>query len=484
MPYFYNSDKNPVLDPIRAIPVISVSYPEFTLYKSELVTSRDVLESPYLGFQYNFTGGSRRGTFIDINSSTPTYFPSNVFIFKLLHTNIEGIKFGTNTDDMKQFVGELVIEHTSPATSEKSYVCFLLKSSGSDTSAITDIDKIIYKWPNVSITNETPADSITLNLQNIIDVGKEYINYVDQNTGNNVYVFLTPIFIHESSARVIAGYSNKPVTKMFSIDGGSGSSGRKKEKKTAKIGGASNVNTDDIYIDCQPTGVSGDEIQTYNLPINSNAMATNGQLDFMKMSINFFVFVLMIGVVYVSMPKLYYGMVINVVYNSKTKLIGVENQKKRIRSIDYFISFVLILTIIICFFNGFSSEQTELLTAGLFLFVIYILSFVLIQNKKKKEWKNCYSDDDKPPDISQDIFQFVGEGASYLLTKVSKIYIAIILVLFVLLLVVYATGSISSDSFSYAMTSASILVLPISLMIKLSIDYPNKSLPTCLTTPS
>jgi hypothetical protein len=292
MPYFYASDKEPVTDPTTGNAAISFFYPDFILYKSELVTSKDILGSSYLGFQYNFPHGS--GTFIDTNSSTPTYFPSNVFIFKLLHTNIEGIKYGTNGTDTTQFVGELVIEHTSPTTSEKSYACFLLQNSGSDNSAITHIDVIISKWPNKSNTDNTPEKTATIKLGELINTGlsdANYINYIDVNTGNNVYVFLNPIRIRQSTANSIAGYSNRAVTKMFDINGGGSGAGGKKEKKTAKIGGDSNVNTDDIYIDCQPTGVSGDEIQTYNLPINSGALATNGQLDFMKMAINFFVFV-------------------------------------------------------------------------------------------------------------------------------------------------------------------------------------------------
>jgi preprotein translocase subunit SecG len=131
------------------------------------------------------------------------------------------------------------------------------------------------------------------------------------------------------------------------------------------------------------------------------------------------------------------------------------------------------LTILVCFLQGFASEQTGLLTAGLFIFVIFLLSFVLIQNRKMREWKDSFANGQELGGLSHDMTQFLGGGTGYLLSKVSNYYIAMLLVFLVLLFIVYATGSISSNNFSYAMTMLAFILVPISITIRLYVDYPN-----------
>jgi hypothetical protein len=457
MSTFYVSDEKS----IRGRNII-LSYPSYNLYTSEITINNDSLGLPYL--EFNYTYQQKSTNFIDASAQPQTYFTSNAYIFNLLHTNIDGV-------DPTAYVGELVIEHTAATITNKIYACFLLQSSGQPSSTRTDndIDTIV-----ATSTAKTPPASITISPSIALQSGNptipqqnKYIKYTDNNTGNIVYVFLNPIQVNESTATTIAGYSSEAIQSMFNIYGGANYS-------LNQTSGNTN-DTSDIYIDCSPTGVSEEEIKTYSLPIYSDMMNGKSQLDFMKTAVNFFIFVILIGFVYISIPQLYRSVVVNVV--SKIEELSSEEKKlKRIRSIDYFITGVAVLTILVSFSTGFANDDSGSLTTGLFLFVIFILSFVLIQNKKMndKKWMNNLTY--KPGDYLDDyidFFAFMGEGFAYLLNKASQFYFSLLLVLIILLIIPLTTGNIDSDTGRTALTIIAMILIPISVMIKLMVDYPD-----------
>jgi hypothetical protein len=457
---------------------LNFRYDNYTLYNTDVNTKlKDIYNNNYIKFPYLNSPNSVYVSMINKNNYWTT---TNAYILGVVHNNI------TDITDVNQMCGELIIEHlpVSNNSGSKLYVCFFLqKDSNSGTTAPdNDIDNII-KWPKssntnvasiniaLSVINNSPPPSTSGGSEQkkpTIPTQNNYIFYNDTITNNAVLIYLTPIPIKEGNAELVKQYSALPPTDkngkpLFSI-----------APPYDTIIGTNPLNSEnsDIYIDCQPTGVSDEEIKTYNLPINSEMTNTMGKLDFMKTTVNFFVFVILIGLVYFTMPNLYYSIVIDIVLH-QVELSGDNDKCIRIRSIDYFLSFFFALTILICFFKGFSSDQTELLSTGLFLFIIYILSFVLIQNKKVSEWEKetkCIKQGDSVNFDFADFAMFLGEGFNYLLRKVSQFYFAIMLVLIVLVSMPLLTGSMTNESASYILTICSIVMVPVSTVIKLMID--------------
>jgi hypothetical protein len=458
---------------------LNYRYDNYTLYNSDLSTVTDSKNLSYIKFPYL---NSPNSVYVSMINNNNYWTTTNAYVTGVVHHNITDI-----TDD-NQMCGELIIEHlpVSNDNGSKLYVCFFLQedAGAGATATNNDIDNII-NWPKssntnvasfniaLSVINNSPPPSPTggtgtAQTRPTIPTQNNYIFYNDTITNNAVLIYLDPILIKSGNARLVEAYSSSPPTDkngnpLFSIT-----------PPNDTIIGQNPLNSDnsDIYIDCQPTGVSDEEIKTYSLPINSEMTNSMGKLDFMKTTVNFFVFVILIGLVYFTMPNLYYSIVIDIV-SKQQELSGNKDKCIRIRSIDYFLSFLFGLTILICFFKGFSSEQTELLSTGLFLFVIYILSFVLIQNKKVSEWEketHCIHEGDSVNFDFTDFAMFLGEGFNYLLRKVSQFYFAIMLVLIVLVSIPLLTGSMTNKSASYILTICSIVMLPVSTVIKLMID--------------
>jgi hypothetical protein len=473
MANFNTSDKDPV-DKQK----LNFRYDNYTLYNSDLSTETDSKKLSYIKFPYL---NSPNSVYVSMINNNNYWTTTNAYVTGVVHHNITDI-----TDD-SQMSGELIIEHlpVSNDNGSKLYVCFFLNDGATGATAINnDIDNII-NWPKssntnvasiniaLSVINNSPPPSTTAGTGSAqskptIPLQNDYIFYNDTLTNNAVLIYLTPIPIKSGNATMLANYSSLPPTDkkgnpLFSIT-----------PPSDTIIGQNPLNSDnsDIYIDCQPTGVSDEEIKTYNLPINSQMTNSMGKLDFMKTTVNFFVFVILIGLVYFTMPNLYYSIVIEII-KKKTDLPTDKDKCIRIRSIDYFLSFFFALTILVCFFKGFSADQTELLSTGLFLFVIYILSFVLIQNKKVSDWEKetqCIHEGDSVKFDFADFALFLGEGFNYLISKVSQFYFAIMLVLIVLVSIPSLTGSIKSGTASYILTICSIVMVPVSTIIKLMID--------------
>jgi hypothetical protein len=137
-------------------------------------------------------------------------------------------------------------------------------------------------------------------------------------------------------------------------------------------------NDSEIYIDCQPTGVSDSEIQTYNIPIAAGLTDTIGKLDHMKTAVNFFLFCGGLILVYIGVPTLYKSIVINNVIKS---FQSKDDRARYIRSSDILIFSFALLFILASFYYGFKDDDYQLVTNGLFGFVLFGISASLIRIK-------------------------------------------------------------------------------------------------------
>jgi hypothetical protein len=448
MSFFELSDESS----IASIP-ISYLYNKHTIYRSSDIQQVDGTNSANRYWKILFADQSPYTNLYFSQLDNADWSTSNMYLFGLLHNNINGL-----TTSPTNIRSELVIEHTSMSSGKKLYACFLIAANSTTTAPPNDIDKIVNF---VSSSNTEPSLIVSFSESNTIPPQTNYYYYTDTGTQNIVVVFTNPIQVQQSTLNTLQNYYDLPITKMFDIN---------PPNNYSEGSNSLANNNSDIYIDCQPTGVSDEQIQTYSLPINSEMANSKGQLDFMKTSVNFFIFIILVGVIYITMPMLYKTIVIDIVCSSK----AVTNKLGRIRSIDYFICICFAISIFLSFYYGFSSDATEYLTAGLFLFVVFILSFVLIQNNKNDgKWMECVNYKDETKKIESDFFAFLGEGSGYFLKKVVPFYSAIMIVFLILLALPYSTGNITAKAFTKSLSIAFMVFIPISMVIRLLMDKNN-----------
>lgn len=284
--------------------------------------------------------------------SLPSNYTSNkMYIFGLLHNKIAGI-------DKSQIVGEMVLKHVN-TNGNIIYSCYLLKTGSTSKNAIDNI---------LSLSVD---DSIDTNLNNIFKSSPCYL-YNDNN--NLVIVFTNPIQINDVTKKYITtnklyntqNNSNKPCP-LFSIT---------PSNNYYFIENISPGDTGQIYIDCNPTGVGNKEILTYNVPVGSNYTEQVGKIDYMKTSMNFYIFTLATIAAYFFIPGLYKVAIIN----NLITIYGSQADKK-VFAANILIIFAFAITISYLVQTG----DSNMITIAIFIGVVFILSSALIMSKYSEE---------------------------------------------------------------------------------------------------
>ena len=364
---------------------IVTDYPRVSLNKNEITIPNDKRG----GFTIQYPNNSSESNlFYTSNGVRNDYKHKKIYIHQLIHYNIQGI----TTSENYNIVGELIIEHDSLSLPEKIYTCYLLKTKPMLLKDENEIDKIL-SMP------DKEADNLDVDLNAIIPQQENCIIYEDN--GNKVFVFTTPILINTASKdKIVNNFSF--TTDLFDIS-------PKKEgfvsRASSLLEGMSNDNTvviarnniskrddEEIYIDCNPTGVSEEEINMQNVPINSKMASQLQESDYMKTTVNFGLFMLTALVSYIIVPLFYKNVVIDI----STVMFNMDIVKRfdRIRSADILIGIAFIIIISALFGAGESENDMYSTTVALFMFVFYILSVALIQLKKTQtvfmttEYKN------------------------------------------------------------------------------------------------
>jgi len=410
---------------------LSYSYPKTTLFNSNGSWKEHLSftnSKYYYKIPYPLTNDTK---LTYLHTGIPSvYKPTTMYIFGLLHNNIDGLTANADktANAASNIIGELVIEHTSSSTSNKLYLCILLKGVNSTSTSFktTSIDKIINMILSDPIKQDEYIRSIDLNLDLDIPVVEKCFKYKDKT--NTVIILTEPIQLTNQDVSTIISIL-EPNTKLFSISAPNDYENTTKEETD---GLAMDVNVDDvkndndIYIDCKPTGHSFKDVATYQIPINSAFSKDMQQMDFMKTSMNFFLFIIGLVFIYLTVPATYKMMVID-----KTNLgFGGSSsevlRKTRIRSADMLFFFGFFSLIFTCFYYGFQENADfQLVINGLFLFVFFGLSFSIIQiNKLNKSFMSTgqieleiKSDDEKSgkPTFTNpvDMFALIGSCFAY-----------------------------------------------------------------------
>jgi hypothetical protein len=465
--------------------------------KSIDIYSSDITNNNSKNYKIAYDNGSDTNFYY--SKITPSYYTAkNIYLYGLLHNNIIGLTVSNDN-----IIGELVIEHTN--NFNKVYTCYLLqksskpinkKSSKYNTSPPKNIDDII------NFVFNSDSNMLTgLVLNNIIgDYNKiPYIYYKDTtNPNNNIFIYTKPIIINNTdNINFLSNLSNN--TNLFSINAplqqtmvneyftdntegftlieGLKNNNNKKNNNKNKT----QTNDNDIYIDCTPTGVSSNDIKTYNLPINSNLIGEKQQMDFINTSINFLLFTFVVFIIYFTVPSVYKKIVIDKV----NKMNGIDILT-RIRSIDIWISLFIFILCYILFTDGFDNNNGNSLIYGLFVVIIFCVSVSLIQSNKsdptymKTIINGCSPKGeiyDPDVDVSKyikitDIIDTLIAGIKFYFLDVLKLNIALFVICALITFFIYYS-ILNKTKFSDMVKPLSFIatmLIPISIIIKLYIS--------------
>jgi hypothetical protein len=437
---------------------ILYDYPSITIQKSEIRGPHNISTQNYFSIPYINQTSTPNIEYTSINDTTPQKFNvKNIYYYGLLHNNIQGLTTGRDSDP--NIIGELVIEHTSISNSIKLYSCYLLKKyNPGQTQMGSDIDTTIELM-------DTDVINTPIIMNSAITKADKCIVY---NDGANkiIMVNTSPIMIVDNTALVIynsatnSGYDT--TTRLFSINA----------PTMYKLINGINITMrkeEDIYIDCQPTGVSDKEVSTYNIPLNSETSKEKQQLDFMKTTVNFVIFIIGLIAASYGVPILYKTIVINKIidYFGQAKNSSDDSKEKgyiRIKTVDIFI-FIFIATLILSIF-GYGKANGDYISfmVCLFLTIFYILSAVLITVKKQDEKFMTFErktlsypietdDSDEKQDLFTTIFKyvsiadiskFVGETFDLIWKNISTIF-GVEIVYLIIMLSLGLTGQFSPN---------------------------------------
>ena len=354
-----------------------------------------------------------------------TYRSTDIYITPLVHKIV-------NVTDTDNIVGELIIKHTPVGGIGNVYLCFLISYNVSTLNlvSVNDVDNII----EFISSNSTGNGSITTILQQTLNVQTSGFKYTNNNK-DSVLVFTNPINVSSSTNTFLSKFSPLKSDKktMYIPDFllpvvPPSSNAFKLTSDNILISG-----DDNIYMDCQPTGASADEIKAYSVPINSEYTTNASKIEAMSFIVQVTIIFAIMITSYLLVPKMYKWFIIDNVNKfvlnytddelnlnknetEKEGNFGLKNNQStdsqkwvkeaiklaedndndsfkpkngidthiRIASIDLFITAFYLL---FYFAFGFSGANFNSIITGFYFAIFFILSLATIQfNKLSKDY--------------------------------------------------------------------------------------------------
>jgi len=283
------------------------------LFSSDVQSVKD---DKFFNVSYNFSPCSVTTNINDIQS---VYNTTSFYIYGLLH-NITGL-----TDKLQNVNGEFVIENVSQLDGSKLYLCFLLQSVTATDNPTNDAKNgLLSHFFNSLVTdsNGTFIEKGNTSVNKNIKISPYYdetipsqtncITYFDTTKNATVVIYTNPITYNTvTNTTNFKSYLDglTTTTKLFNVQPNL-SSDKINNKSTSSTGSTgsnskSNIENDNIYIDCNPTGESEESIKTYNLPINSNLMNDIQKSSVSTLINNFAMFSILLIICYIGIPQLY-----------------------------------------------------------------------------------------------------------------------------------------------------------------------------------
>ena len=257
------------------------NYPKVNINKNEIITnaSKTQMEMTF------FNGTPDPNIIYTVDGTNVVYKHKKAYFNRLIHNNISDLTNATPND-----YGELILEHSAPGSVIPIYVCFLLEYNSGEAT-VNDIDKMI------GFSGQTAHIHAGIELNDFITPQSGCIIYDStiNNVKSTVFVFTTPIPINSASKEIIKECSSaegkfqvEPATYIV-LPGRS----------------ISLPDPDQIYINCNPTGESTDEVDGYFQPTDSAGVAEQDARSAMYTMHLFAVFMMVSVGVVAFVPGIY-----------------------------------------------------------------------------------------------------------------------------------------------------------------------------------
>lgn len=387
---------------------ITYNYPASPINHAKVMSKMDSFKDPFLEIQQL---GELSNPNLFVSKNNAVYYTVKWFVYGLLHNNIAGLtaqepaESYTGAIPDKGIIGELVIEHSSSTNANKVYLCFLLKYPGVAAALLqstSTIDNIL----TLTGDNAKSSTVTSVNLNNDIALNKDPAAITYKSNNDTVIVFLDPIVITDNAVgefskrtdlfdifpsiateySLISANHIEPSVRVEVLPNANTTPGQFLDKKSGQ-----QHDDNEIYIDCSPSNESSESIRTYSIPTGSDIAGELSAMGFMSMFINFITFIVLIVGVYICVPELYKRLVINKVLALLPNLhfdTGVPDAVKpllRIRSVDIFITFIVVGIMVSLGSWGKTNNSPILIGSSVFLLFIYILSFCILQYSKTSD---------------------------------------------------------------------------------------------------
>ena len=264
---------------------IDYNYGRISLYPSNFLSDGSV--------SLNYSSPNIIVNINDINSLNKSYIAKKIYI---IDSNTHGLGDG-----------EIIIEHNDfIGNSEKLFLIIPVNKKKGVPKTDNAINSLI---GNLDAVTKSDIDfNLNVNLEN--KSGYYYYTHTDSdNTTSHFIVFEESIDIKD--------FSNTISTTLPELTAAANSNltiykGKSKANKTDKgVVNSMSSKEDQIYIDCQPTGVSKETISSYNVPINSEYTENSALLNFERSTTTIVFFCIACVLSFLVGPELYKTAIIN-----------------------------------------------------------------------------------------------------------------------------------------------------------------------------
>jgi hypothetical protein len=366
--------------------VLTTSLVNIDLHQTDVISSS---KQKFYKISYN------KGVNVTYNAPDSTIYNTttggNIFLFgKVIHNNINGIT-DINGTYSQNAIGELVISASTGTTNGNDiYLCYLIvqvpvsgtdDKKGSMQGSLTSIyNNIVLKNDksfNYSDSNNKKIDNnvTTINPESngtIPTQEQGCIIYRDSVKNCIVIIFLNPITTSNSdlisflknltstSDYPFSKYPQKGIPDIYSSTATTSTTSLSKleSKKNKK------PNSDDqIYIDCSPTGTTGNDV-----PVGSSLVNDLQGSSFVQLCTNMVLFFIITGLCYIGIPTIY-----------KTAVVDKMNDNERIYAVWFTLLYLFIIILGLIIDGKNTGNSTQFLIA-VFLSFLSLLIYVLTKD--------------------------------------------------------------------------------------------------------
>jgi len=284
-------------------------------------------------------------------------------------------------------LGEIVIKHKPNVLTDPTlYICFFLVASANTSISAqpNDVDKIL----EFATTQQSSAAVMTSGLSNCIPTQTLGMQFTDPK-GNVVIILSDPIKINTASQKILASFNASIVNQLPTI---SLPSWLVQNPTNAFKLGASNItigDTDNVYMECIPTGISKEDIKAYTVPINSQYTEDASKIEFMSSTIRFTFLVFFVLILYALFPT-FWSTIYKIINPSEKADDETPEMRLELDAVEFWYYVFLFCIFAVTFSLGlaFNFDSTHISIAFLIIFTLALTSTMILFNRTAKDPKH------------------------------------------------------------------------------------------------